>query len=214
MDSSLYDTVVYIKVAAQHKKFCLHKGLLCDVSASFKCALTAHFKEAQEGVIDLVDEDPKIFERFNSWLYTGGVLSEGEELDLGSWSFLIELYIFAEKRIIPSLQDLLLDTMIHLHLIKTCSMNLITTYWSRISSTSRLRSFLVDTHVYHVDLKHWFQSRQTGRQLDSSEIEFAVAIISRYDDISREQSITVDLWKFRCLWHVHDHKSPCVSGKE
>ncbi len=212
IDSSLYATVVYVMVGPQHKKYGIHQGLLCHVSAYFSGALTGNFKEAQEGVINLEDEDPKIFDRFNSWLYTGSVLSENEELHLSSWAFLIELYIFAEKRMIPTLQDLLMNIMIHLQEIVSSPTTIVTNYWPRFSSTSPLRAFLVSMYTTRVDLTQWLKSRQSGREFDSSESDFIVALTLRYYEITHDKrNISRDLWKSGCHWHVHDQNIPCLS---
>lgn len=64
---------------AEGAVFGMHKGLLCRESLYFKAALEGHFKEATEGFV-LDDEDPEVFQRFNTWLYTGKVLASDEEV--------------------------------------------------------------------------------------------------------------------------------------
>lgn len=59
------------------------------------------------------DEDPQMFNRFQLWLYTGkpfdNTIQPGDSI-LGS--HLVDLYIFAEARGIPSLQNAAIDTFI------------------------------------------------------------------------------------------------------
>ena len=58
------------------------------------------------------EEDPEAFEYFQFWTYTGRIITESEtEKDITE-SILIQLYVFAETRCIPRLQNAAIDLLI------------------------------------------------------------------------------------------------------
>ena len=73
-----------------------------------------NFTEASEGIVSLDDEDPEVFSLFMMWLYTGKLTSEGDNTPLALGPAL-QLYLFAEKRIVPGLQNIVIDRLIQSH---------------------------------------------------------------------------------------------------
>jgi hypothetical protein len=61
--------VVKIHVGRKRKEFIVHKKLICDASKFFKDAFTGPFKEGQEGVMYMPEDDPESFSCFIEWLY-------------------------------------------------------------------------------------------------------------------------------------------------
>ena len=54
----------------------------------------------------------RVFELFQFWLYSENFLDAGESIaDIGA-SSLVRLYLFAEARCIPQLQDATIDALI------------------------------------------------------------------------------------------------------
>lgn len=105
--------MVQVEVGPEERKFTLHKGLLCAFSSYFKAALEGGFKEAEEQVIRLPEDDVKVFERFQLWIYTGTFIEAGEtEKDMDD-DLIIGLYLSAEARGIPQLQNLAIDCYIN-----------------------------------------------------------------------------------------------------
>lgn len=76
--SSHFDTIVLVKVGPEEQKFTIHKGLLCAVSTYFKAALEGGFKEAEEQMINMPEDDVEVFEHFQLWVYTGSFMEAGE----------------------------------------------------------------------------------------------------------------------------------------
>ncbi|MCJ1389250.1 hypothetical protein MMC18_002106 [Xylographa bjoerkii] len=107
----LYQEFVHVKVGTNSQDFGIHKGLLCEASSSFKGALSRDFQEARENTVYLRDDDVRTFQRFHFWLYTGGILDSDESLETLSPRPLIDLYIWADLRGIPKLQDLISDML-------------------------------------------------------------------------------------------------------
>ena len=48
----------------------IHKEFICHLFSFFRSATDGTWAEARTGVVDLPDDDPKIFEIFEHWLYT------------------------------------------------------------------------------------------------------------------------------------------------
>lgn len=119
--SSLFESIVIIEaVDGDHTKtFHLHKGLLSLHSSFFNAAFNSSFKEGQDNLIKL-DERPEIVEAFMVWLYTGRMESrnnfERHTKDLQRvndvYHFLIDCWIFGDKRVAPGFQNEALDRFI------------------------------------------------------------------------------------------------------
>ena len=107
----LYQDFVHVKVGANTQDFGIHKGLLCEASSYFKGALSHDFQEARENIVYLREDAVETFQRFQLWLYTGHILDSDESVELLSPRPLIDLYIWADLRGIPKLQDLVSDLL-------------------------------------------------------------------------------------------------------
>jgi len=107
----LYQEFVHVKVGTNSQDFGVHKGLLCEASSYFKGALSGDFQEARENTVNLREDDVGTFQRFHLWLYTGCILDSDESLESLSPRPLIDLYIWADLRGIPKLQDLVSDML-------------------------------------------------------------------------------------------------------
>ena len=100
----------------------MHQRLLRQASTFFKNAFDGkiereedvditHPDHASKGIA-LTNEDPKIFKRFNDWLYTHRLCTGDEKaIDL-PWSLIVDTYVFAENRGIPRLQNTCIDAVI------------------------------------------------------------------------------------------------------
>lgn len=58
-----------IIIGKEEKKFVVHEHLLTHYSDFFRAALTGDFKEAEDKIVRLEEEDPTVFEFFVHWLY-------------------------------------------------------------------------------------------------------------------------------------------------
>ena len=115
----LFDTtiaVLHVGKDLSKKTFRIHKGLLCDASPVFKAELEGSFKEAVEQTIDLPEEDVTVFDMFMLWIYGGSLLEKEESAKSFTQKTVINIYVFAEARHMPGLQnaaiDLLIDQMV------------------------------------------------------------------------------------------------------
>lgn len=228
--SSLFDTIVTILVGPDHVKFEIHKALLCHRSAYFKGALTGRFKEAREGIVTLEDEDPETFSRFHAWLYTGSCMKDDDTTPL-TIAPALQLWLFAEKRLVPDLQNAIVD-----QLIKSC----VKTYaadsplvselspeeneaciaaWENSAEDSCLRTFITDLFLCHLDLETIFRDERAERYPLSLIV--ALAIRAQKAGVERKRDFFGDLRYEHCeRYHVHeDDRDWCeymdgVSGDE
>lgn len=104
-----------------------------------------------------------MFKRFQLWLYTGSILELHEQSRLPS-TVLVDLYIFGETRIIPGLQNAVIDStideLIQHQLISVRSIDHLYANTSKRSPIRRLYvEMIIDNNVDLNDLK-WGIARE------------------------------------------------------
>lgn len=206
----LYDNIIYVKVGPEEVSFGIHKGLLSYVSSYFKAALNGNFKEATDGVIKLPDEDPAVFKRFNGWLYTHVFDYKKEKAD-NDLTFLMELYVFAEKRGIPSLQNAVIDTLITIYYSLDCvPCHEIAFAWKNTSEKSGLHSLLIDFYVHLLMMTAF----GTPQERSMHPKDFLVEVILAFYKAKVDESINkkFDFWEKRCQYHNHEPDDPPCRG--
>lgn len=190
----------------------MHKMLLCSSSDYFRAALDGAFKEAAEQRIELLEDDPKIFERFQLWLYTGKVFDRGEKSTALDHSMLVDIYVFAESRCIPGLQNHLVDTIIRksareAFYLRPSDGNM----YSNTASSSPLRELAVHmaAHLGRLDCPSW--------ELDKYPKDFLIALVlalHKRSGLEKDSDRQATLWENRCKYHVHLKGEPlCPTGK-
>ena len=95
------------------------------------------------------EDDPLVFKRFQLWLYTGSLVeSLPTGKDVINWQTLAGIYIFAECRGIPTLQNAAIDGYINhcteLHTLPAYTFQRI---YSNTVETSPIRRLIVDQMV-------------------------------------------------------------------
>ncbi|KAL2048527.1 hypothetical protein N7G274_000439 [Stereocaulon virgatum] len=207
---SLYDSIVEIIIGPQKKTFTMHKGLLCFHSSFFKAAFTGPYKEAQSGLLILEDESPTVFSLFNHWAYDSSILRKLKPL------VLIDLFVFAETRLIRRLQNDVVDICIW-HASQNDSMDEESLHiaWRQ---TLRLRPLLVDLFIAQGDL--------SGARLFDGDYLRAIAVRStELLRVARPQAVRpgagsgrglarcAGLLELQCYrFHVHEQEDPVCGG--
>lgn len=190
----------------------MHKMLLYSSSDYFRAALDGGFKEAAEQRIELLEDDPKVFERFQLWLYTGKVFDRGEKSTALDHSMLVDIYVFAESRCIPGLQNHLVDTIIRKSAregfyLRPSDGDM----YSNTASLSPLRKLAVHmaAHLGGLDRPSW--------ELDKYPKDFLVALVlalHKRSTLEKDSDPRATLWENRCKYHVHLEDEPlCPTGK-
>jgi hypothetical protein len=103
-------TYVTIEVGPEKKVYVMHKDLLVFYSDYFRAAFNGTFKEATEGKISLPDEREDVFDIFNHFIYSRRIADQTD--DELSWDQLIGVWLFGDKYIVPSLQNVVMDAFI------------------------------------------------------------------------------------------------------
>ena len=212
LSRKLFDTIVYVKVGKDLKAFGLHKGLLCNRSAYFRAALEGNFKEAKEQVVLLPEDDVDVFELFQFWLYSGNLLDTGESIVNLSASLLVSLYLFAETRCIPQLQDMTIDALIHhIEVTNTFPTGSIPQIYDNTTETSPLRRLLVDVAAREGERRNgsWFSEERQHLYNRTFLIDLVVALYDR-NPKARVQDFT----GLRCDYHVHTEAEGCYVSQE
>jgi BTB/POZ domain len=101
--------VVTIKVGPQEIPFIIHKSIICSASPFFRRALEGQFKEGEESVVSLPEEDEETFESFMNVVYNEyrNLSKEwARTWKIGSlFDRMISLHIFADKIGMITLQN-------------------------------------------------------------------------------------------------------------
>lgn len=111
---------ITVSTGADETEFVLHKNMICDHSPFFKAAFTGMFKEGSTQAMTLEDVGSASFGLLVRWLYTKEVYvcEPGEEklaqnggtnILETSIIHLTDLYLLAERFIMPILQDMAMD---------------------------------------------------------------------------------------------------------
>lgn len=97
----LLRSVLTVKVGAgvAQKSFVVHAELLSYHSSFFKAATTGTWDEAKTSIVNLPEDDPKIFGIFQDWVY-------GEELELdpdqaADIALILAIWVFGDKSKLP-----------------------------------------------------------------------------------------------------------------
>jgi hypothetical protein len=160
---------VTIEVGEDKVKFHIHKTFLCDVSAFFKAALKAGFKESGSQKIELPEDTTETFELFLSWLYAQEYKGMDEKLfkkpDTANRAELkrfVDLFIFADKVGAQGLKR----QMVNKH-FKICrkeglyavpGIQMVTELYGQTTQTCALRRLWISMHIW-------------GRDHDSADVE-------------------------------------------
>ena len=163
--STVYNDIVFVKIGPSETKFGIHRGLLTKSSSFFDQILEPDFKsysedpkisiEAGSTVITLPSEDVTTFSRVNSWFFTQRFRYPDEEWSKITWRHLIDVYLFAVHKNIPTLQNICINSTI-LKVKDGClfpGQDTINSLWRTGPGTIRLRRLFIKLFASHCELK-------------------------------------------------------------
>lgn len=180
----------------------MHKQLLCDTSGFFEAALNGNFKESKSQTIEMAEDDADVFHRFQYWAYTGVIEQEPRNQSDISWHTLIDLYVFAEVRCIPALQNAAIDAVIRKH--ESSPRAPIEEYryiYENTAEKSPLRRFLAKWAAHRGSLsKDWFFDRSIY------PVDFVIDLsLALYDRIQSNTTFYGgDFLRMRSEFHVDE----------
>ncbi|KAF2869128.1 hypothetical protein BDV95DRAFT_112896 [Massariosphaeria phaeospora] len=83
---------------ANEQKFAVHKDLICSRSEFFRTCMNGKWKESEDKIVKLPEEDPKVFERYLQSLYAGHVNHpEDTTFDPSCFTIYGRLFALAQK---------------------------------------------------------------------------------------------------------------------
>ncbi|KAI4746328.1 hypothetical protein E4T50_03350 [Aureobasidium sp. EXF-12298] len=194
-------TYVTIEVGPKKKTYVIHKELLIFYSDYFRGAFNGSFKEATEGKICLHNESEDVFDVFNKFLYSRLIADDKNEKF--SWDKLVDIWLFGDKYIIPSLQNVAMDTIINkVNSDRVIPTNQISKIWEQTLPSSALRKYILERSTYKLSaaefLKHedyWTREALLGL----IETHFNRDVIEKLTFPARP----------KCYFHVHKEGEEC-----
>ncbi|OCL01341.1 hypothetical protein AOQ84DRAFT_393715 [Glonium stellatum] len=148
-------------VKVKQRSYYIHQDFLTHYSPYFRAALEGPFKDAEEGVMSLSNVSTCTFDMFVNWLYTQEFPTPDEDpTPLGDPAYrtnfgrdgnlmtenLIDLYIFADGHDTPLLRRDVINQMCQRYWSQQPSYKAIINTFSRLSKSSPLRRFLIDSY--------------------------------------------------------------------
>ena len=190
----------------------VHKDILCRSAPYFKAALEGGFKESEDQVLELPNDDPVVFSHFQLWLYTGNILESHESAKDIDWNVLINLYLFGDIRGIPRLQneaiDLFIDKYVAMNQIPRDQLNHI---YENTLDGSPLRKLMVDVYTFRATLTkdHWFNEERKALYPQQFLIDLAKSL---YEDRARFKTVKTKFRAVHSKYHIHDDGKKEVSS--
>ncbi|KAH9876255.1 hypothetical protein J1614_004134 [Plenodomus biglobosus] len=148
---------VVVKVGAEAKAYTLHKELLTFHSGFFRGALSGHFEESIEGVINLKDLEVDAFNVFVDWMYEKALPEYIPSGLLAPWplrpriiGFAFHVYIMADMLLAFGLKKALFDALFPVLAEGTgCAILLIRTFWDHLPHSDPLHQLVLDSFCVH-----------------------------------------------------------------
>ena len=145
------------------EEFMVHTELLCHYSPFFKAAISGNWTEAKTGVVNLPNDEPRIFEIFQSYIYAGSLDLLPEQVS--DASLLVALWVFADKMQFPGLQNAAIEALRHQACNPPSHFRLKDLQYAFDNTTeaSPLRKFITDLYVWDaaidVSISTWLEER-------------------------------------------------------
>lgn len=148
----------------------------------------------------MVEDDAEVFRHFQYWAYTGTIEQKPPHPTEISWHTIAGIYIFAEARCIPVLQNIAMDALISKHESSTrAPIEEYRYIYENTAESSPVRRFLVLWAAHRGSLrKDWFNDRTIY------PIDFAIDLsLALYDRVQFKTNYSSgDFWKVRSQFHV------------
>ncbi|KAH6671126.1 hypothetical protein B0J14DRAFT_484605, partial [Halenospora varia] len=134
-------------------KFTIHKEVTCYHSPVLRAAFESDFIEGQTQAYRLEETTKGAFEMFSSWLYSeqvdayqlkiGVVWPELEYTPKREDLDLVELWVLAEKLLVPKLQDMVIDALEDIRMARGLVEDCYKLVYERTNEDSVLRAYFV-----------------------------------------------------------------------
>ena len=198
------DVVVFLVGTVTPKRFNVHEALVKPRSEFVRLALRGEWKEAQERIIPLPEDDPDVFSVYQQWLYGSLVYTRhnnGLSTPDDEYRTLVRAYILGEKFMDQDFKDAIADAIVEkLRTLRRFDSGLTDLVFENTPSTSPLRRLWMDAY-YHFGSPEWLDATLVGSPINA---EFMVEF-SRYQMDSRTgfRSFGPSAMFLSCTYHGH-----------
>lgn len=136
-----------LTIGPSHKRFIVHKRLICEKSDFFHKAFMSGFIEGEEGKMDMPEDSEGAISLFLGWLYRDELRTGHSQSALDN---LLDLYFFGENICLTYLIDLTMDEIQTIYKDHQLFMTekTIDKVYQHTSQSSKLRSFCIDLMVF------------------------------------------------------------------
>lgn len=207
-----------ILVGPRKSTFYLAPSILKKAGAYFASALKKEWMEGQERTIELEDEDPRHFQIYAEWLYTGTIFCKNERAAKGiTLSLLVNLYIFGDKRLDFAFQNRVIDAIIATIESEQQGFGArdINNVWDRTPERSPIRSLMIDWCVFH---GYGTAKEKWTKTMENVKREFLHDLLPA---LFEQRAVTVraklELVKCKhipgCAYHHHGNNERCNGVK-
>jgi BTB/POZ domain len=187
-------------------KLCIHKDVLCASAPFFANATKGDWKEAQDRVIPLPEDDPHVVLTYIHWLYTGVFFTrEDVELEV-EWERLTSAYIFGDKVQDGDYKDATIDALTQKILDeKSYPIHKTRQIYENTVSGDSARRLWVDWFVY-ASHGEWMDQAKRNYYTEDFLFDLAQALMktNRAKRAPYEDNT--------CVYHVHGQK-PCYKNR-
>lgn len=154
------------------------------------------------------DEDPGIFRRFNTWLYSDKIISASEAYKSLPWEVIFEVYSFAERIGIPRLQNKCIDTVIMKRRKRGLfpAQGAIDMLWKCTGNVFRLRKLLLDLFASECNLTNAIANNGSYHRT------FLQGLVLNLHEMKKKRTVydQIDFWKKRQKYYVDDSENPIL----
>lgn len=204
-----HDVLFFLVGNESPQKFTIHESVIKPRSEFVRLALRGEWKEANDRVITLPDDEPDVFSIYQEWLYSGLIHTRGSEKGLENdpeHELLVKAFVLGEKIIDPEFKDCVLDAIIEkLREDKCINLYLTKLVFDNTPSASPLRRLWMDTY-YYFGTPQWIDSNVLGNTVSSEFlIEFSHYQMQKRTSLDPRAK---DAMFRTCAYHGHGLR-PC-----
>lgn len=213
---------VKVLVGPDKEEFLIHESVIAKPGTFFETALKKEWIEGKERTVELLEDDPDVFELYTQWVYTGKIFcksTSGIHSPTTSQNFdtIIDLYLLGQKLLDRVFQDRVIDAL----LATTHDMRgkETQTRWFPVGGTvdrlylgtikgCPMRRLLVDIYIQHGQEK-WM----TGySQMDAEFLgDLGIAFFKTRADPQILRKLDVLDKDPKCAYHHHGTDEKCGS---
>ena len=211
-----------VVVGSDEQCFYVHTSLLCRHSKFFKAALKEEWAEGQERLVELLEEDPDMFNYYIQWLHDGTIFTwMGDPGDKSRYDHLTRLYALGETLMDTQFRDEVINAIV----ISTREKDKDGKQWfpgmaaaaliyQRTPPNSPARHLMVDLYVTEGSaawIKNGAKDAGDSKALNNEFLsDVCIGLLqNRAEDIKSRNPYPALRSGVPCAYHNHDQDKPC-----